>query len=763
MIYGVVAFVVGVVLFMHAPDLPDTAWKLALPVAIAIALRYSFLRLPVLLLCGFLWAQLTVSHSLSTWLPHRLQGVDLQLDGMISDLPADNGTRLRFEFEPSGMRLGDEELQPPHRVMLSWYRTEQRPRIGESWRFLVRLKRPHGFYNPGGFDYAGWLFRNRIEATGYIRQSEINRRLAAPKSGISINRMRESIAHQIHLRLGEGIGAGVLAALVVGIRNGIDQEAWRVFSRTGTNHLVAISGLHIGIVASLGFLLGRLGWSLQGQFAARFPATHAGALCALLLAMVYAALAGFSTPTLRALLMVCAVLLTLVWRRSADPLRGLVLALFVIVLIDPYAVLSPGFWLSFAAVGVIILVMAWRNGPLSGPWSWMRIQFLIAIGLSPVLVAWGFQVSLIAPLVNLVAVPIFTLFLVPVALLGVVISQVWEWAGFALLAFVAWLLEQGYFFLAQFAELPMVAMGLPQAAGSNLLFMVSGAVLLLLPLGLPGKGVGGLFLLSVLYWPQPKPGTGEFRLTVLDVGQGLAVVVETANRVLLYDTGPRFSSGFDAGAAVVGPFLKSRGVRELDTLMLSNGDMDHQGGLKSLENSFRIGRVLSGEPQRIDLAEVELCSSDLSWNWDGVSFQILHPGADLSWKGNNASCVLLVHSPAGKALLTGDIEAMAEAELVKRVGDGISLDLLIVPHHGSATSSTPEFVAWSSPRYAAVSAGYLNRYGFPRPEIRLRYQSVGTELLSTFESGAVTFEFDRPGIPVHPVKMRQAEKRLWIR
>jgi competence protein ComEC len=252
-------------------------------------------------------------------------------------------------------------------------------------------------------------------------------------------------------------------------------------------------------------------------------------------------------------------------------------------------------------------------------------------------------------------------------------------------------------------------------------------------------------------------------LTVLDVGQGLAVVVETANRVLLYDTGPRFSSGFDAGYAVVGPFLKSRGVRELDTLMLSNGDMDHQGGLKSLENSFRIGRILSGEPQRIESAEVELCSSEISWNWDGVRFHVLHPGAEQSWKGNNASCVLLVHSPAGKALLTGDIEAMAEAELVKRVGDGAPLDLLIVPHHGSATSSTAAFVAWSLPRYAVVSAGYLNRYGFPRPEIRLRYQSVGTELLSTFESGAVTFEFDRPGIPVHPVKMRQAEKRLWIR
>jgi competence protein ComEC len=763
MVFGVVAFVVGVVLFMHAPGLPDPAWKLTLPVAIAIALRYSFLRLPVLLLCGFFWAQLIASHNLSTWLPHTLQGVDLQLDGVISGLPADNGTRLRFELEPSGMQLGDQKLQPPRRVMLSWYRTQERPSIGESWRFMVRLKRPHGFYNPGGFDYAGWLFQNRIEATGYVRQSEINRRLSTPKPGFSINRLRESIAHQIHHQLGEGIGAGILAALVVGIRNGIDQEAWRVFSRTGTNHLVAISGLHIGIVASLGFFLGRLAWRLQGQYAARFPAIHTGALCALLLAMAYAALAGFSTPTLRALVMVCAVLLTLVWRRTTDPFRGLVLALFVIVLIDPYAVLSPGFWLSFAAVGVIILAMVWRNGPLSGPWSWVRIQFLIAIGLAPVLVAWGFQVSLIAPLVNLVAVPMFTLILVPMALLGVVISQVWAWAGFALLGVVTWLLEQGYLFLVQVAEIPIAAMDLPQVAGSSLLLMVVGAVLLLLPFGLPGKGVGGLFLLSVLFWPQTRPGAGEFRLTVLDVGQGLAVVVETANRVLLYDTGPRFSSGFDAGYAVVGPFLKSRGVRELDTLMLSNGDMDHQGGLKSLENSFRIGRILSGEPQRIESAEVELCSSEISWNWDGVRFHVLHPGAEQSWKGNNASCVLLVHSPAGKALLTGDIEAMAEAELVKRVGDGAPLDLLIVPHHGSATSSTAAFVAWSLPRYAVVSAGYLNRYGFPRPEIRLRYQSVGTELLSTFESGAVTFEFDRPGIPVHPVKMRQAEKRLWIR
>ena len=370
MIYGVVAFVSGVVWFMHTPGLPDPVWKLILPITIAGALRFPSLRLPTLLLCGFFWAQLTVSHNISTWLPDTLQGVDLQLDGVISGIPDDNGTRVRFEFAPSRMLLKEQKLEPPRKVMLSWYRAEERPRSGESWRFLVRLKRPHGFYNPGGFDYSAWLFRNRIGATGYIRQSDLNARTSESASGISINRLRESIAHQINQRLGVSTGTGILAALVVGIRNGIDQEAWRVFSRTGTNHLIAISGLHIGIVATVGFFLGRRLWRLLGRFTALYPATHAGAFSALLLATFYASLAGFSTPTLRALVMVCAVLLTLVWRRSADPLRGLVLALFVIVLVDPYAVLSPGFWLSFAAVGVIILVIAGRNRPLSGPWSW---------------------------------------------------------------------------------------------------------------------------------------------------------------------------------------------------------------------------------------------------------------------------------------------------------------------------------------------------------------------------------------------------------
>lgn len=744
MILTTAAFVSGVLLLQYQSSLPGLLLApLLLPLLLFVAWRYRSrlpVRLTATLLGGFLWASMMAHIALQPDLPEGLQGQDLHAVGVVESLPDLDARRTRFLFQIERLSDGERDYPSPGRVRLNWYRDAPPLSPGDRWRLTVRLKRPHGMANPGVVDYERTLFQKGIRATGYIREDARNGRLDTLYAGYLFQRLRQMIGARIDATLPAGQSVGLVRALVIGDRSKISRDEWTLFRRTGTNHLVAISGLHIGIVSSLGFFLGGWLWRRSATLCSLLPAPQAAAFAALVCGFCYAGLAGFAIPCLRALVMLAAVLGGLFFRRLLHPSRSLCIALWSILLLDPVSVLSTGFWLSFGAVAVIMLGVLGRSGFTTRPLpALFRVQWVVALGLAPLLLLLGLDLPLVSPLVNLLVVPLFSLFMVPFTLLSVLLLMLWSAPGAILLTAAAWLLGQTESLLAMVAAHgeTLSLSGTPPSW--MLLGLLLSILLLLLPAGIPGRWLGTLLLCPLLLYRPPQPSRGEVWMTMLDVGQGLAIVLETSEHVLLYDTGPRFPSGFNTGDAVVLPFLRSRGVERVDRIIVTNGDVDHRGGLAAVLHSFPGAQLLSGEPRRISSGEALRCSAGMRWVWDGVTFEILHPDGSARWRGNNASCVLAVRTAAGQLLLTGDIEAEAEMSLVKQFGKRLLATAVTVPHHGSAGSSDARFISATAPRYALVSSGYQNRYGFP--------QGGGSRALASTRGGYLEYGRCRGPLP----------------
>lgn len=767
MIQFTMAFVAGVLLLQNQSDLFHPALGVLLVPAFWVLLRYrhtAWLMLPLGFLCGFVWANLMAHQALNPGLAVELEGQELTVIGYIDSIPEVTSRRSRFRFRVESMQSEDGIVPSPGAVLLSWYQGAPPLVAGDRWQLRVKLKRPHGMLNPGGFDYEQVLFSRGIRATGYIRYSELNRREGRASGFVLLDRLRQVIGERLVAHTGDGSAGAVVRALVIGDRSGIETEQWAVFRQTGTNHLVAISGLHVGMVSGLMLLLGGRLWRCSARLCLVLPAQQAGALAAIFGAFGYAALAGFAIPCVRALVMLCVVLGGLLLRRPVDPFRSLSIALLLVVAGDPLSVIMPGFWLSFGAVAVIILSV---NGRFTGRRtlfrSLLRIQWVVALGLAPVLLLLGFGVSPVSPLVNMLAVPLFSLLLVPLCLAGTLLLFLAPVAGGGILVLVTWMMSLFLDLLGAVAEWigPAVSLG-GDPPVLLILGAMAGVLLLLFPAGAPGRWSGVILLLPLLLFRPDRPAQGEVWVTMLDVGQGLAVVIQTSGSLLLYDSGPRFPSGLDTGQAVVLPYLHSLAVERVDRIVLSNGDMDHRGGLASLLEAYPEAPMMSGEPDRIAAGEAAPCSTGESWEWDGVHFEVLHPGRQADWHGNNASCVLSVRSAGGgHLLLTGDIERAAEEALLRQGADRLRANVVTVPHHGSATSSGERFVSAVGAEYALVSAGYRNRYGFPRPEVMARWQSAGTRLVNTARAGAIHLRLMADGSVRGPFLQRQVNARYW--
>ncbi len=742
-------------------ELPPLWWVIALPVLLYVFYRFKRLRLFLAPILGLLWALIHAHLVLSHTLDSNLEGKDLYIEGVIASLPDQTIERASFEFMVERLYLNDTEQSSPGRVRLGWYRNASQLITGERWGLIVRLKQPHGFSNPGGFDYEGWLFQKDIRATGYVRNSERNRILSGSDGPFSIQRWRQDIRDKINRLSSDPVGAALLNALVVGDRSGINRQQWEIFTNTGTNHLIAISGLHIGIIAGLAFFMARRSWVLSQGLILWLPASHAAAICALIAASIYAAMAGFSVPTQRALIMLVVFTGGYLLRRPPRPYRALSLALLLVVIWDPLVVLSPGFWLSFTAVAAIFYGFAGRIRAVGWVRRWGRVQWFVSLALAPVLLAMSLHVSLLAPLINLVAVPLFSFFVVPLSLVSVALIYLFEPLGMKLLEFAGWALITGMDGLSYISSIPLVVWSGAQMPWWVWPPSLLGVLLLLSPQGMPARWLALLFLAPLIIVRPASPEIGAASITILDVGQGLSVVVRTHGHTLLYDLGPRFSAEFDAGSAVVVPYLRQADIDVVDMLILSNGDMDHAGGLSGLAGKVKIESILSGEPQRLEV-DAGLCVAGNAWNWDGVDFRILHPSSlSNAWKGNNSSCVLQIEVADRLVLIPGDIQNEVETQLVAANRELLRADLVVIPHHGSKSSSSVDFIHAVSPSLAIVSAGYHNRYGFPHREVVKRWLAVGAMVMSTARLGAIEVKVSADGSILPSVYQRLQQQRYW--
>jgi competence protein ComEC len=769
------SFTFGVWLLQQQAALPDFAWAW-LPVILlpVLLLQYRTLwqRIARHILLAALACSLGLFHAawfaqqrLADSLPAEWQGKDMELIGVVAELPRQHERGLSFAFDVEKVLTPDAEV-PPH-ILLSTYENRQDEPLnvhaGERWQFTVRLKQPHGTSNPHGFDFEAWMLEHRLRASGYVRSKGINTRLDAlvKTPGYVIEHLREDVRERFHRVLGDAPYAGVLTALAIGDQGSIPASQWQVFTRTGVNHLMSISGLHITMLASLAFVLTYALWRRSARLTLHFPARKAAAITGLLVALAYALLSGFSVPAQRTVYMLATVASSLLLSRNVAPSQLLSAALLVTLLLDPWAVMAPGFWLSFGAVALILYVTANRMGKIHWAVEYGRVQWAMLVGLIPPLLVLFQQVSLVSPIANAFAIPLVSFVVVPLDLLG------------ALLPF-DWILSLAH----QAMSLCMAALEwlnrLPDAVWKqhappawSVALGVAGVLWSLLPRGFPARWLGLMLLLPMFLVLPATPPEGALRLTIFDVGQGLSVAAQTHSHALLYDAGPDFPGEADSGNRILVPALRAQGIAQLDGMMLTHNDMDHIGGANSVLQAMPVGWLVSslpdGHPLLRQAPNPQRCIDGQHWEWDGVQFEILHPSAESYMQekisDNNRGCVLRISTGAHSVLLAADIEKDSELRLLQQHADKLPATLLAVPHHGSKTSSTEPFVSTVRPRYAVFAVGYRNRFGHPRAEVVERYRNIGSELSRSDEDGAILVEMDAGSFSVE--RYRKTHRRYW--
>lgn len=778
----IVAFAAGVWWLQQQAALPALSWAAALLPAILLlpllrgadSVRRGLRGLLMLLCCaaaGFMWAAACAHWRLADHLPAEWEARDIVVSGVVAGLPQPYDRSVRFEFAVE--QVLTQGAQVPERIVLSWWGRgardggpSQLPEVhaGERWQLTVRLKRPHGLANPQGFDYEAWLLERGIRATGYVRPKSQSRRLDAAASGFAyrLEALRERLRGRIRTALGDAPAAGVIVALAMGDQRAIPPEQWQVFTRTGVNHLMSISGLHVTMLSGLAFALANLLWRRSARLTLALPAVKAAAVIGFAVALGYALLAGFAVPAQRTVFMLAVVAAALWSGRIAAAGPVLALALFAVLVIDPWAVNAPGFWLSFGAVAVIMWVSVNRLRQPHWLVTWGRVQWAVTLALIPPLLAMFQQVSLVSPLANALAIPLVSFVVVPPALAGMLLPFDVP------LHFAQWVMAGCLQLLEWLSQWPEAAWQQHAPPVWTVIVAIAGTVWLLLPRGFPARWIGAIaFLPLFLIVPAPPPA-GALRLTVLDVGQGLAVVAQTQHHALLFDTGPAFGPGADSGSRVIVPFLRATGIRRLDTLVISHDDADHTGGALSVLQALPVDTLLTSLPDLDPLLligpEERRCMAGQAWTWDGVVFEMLYPDAATreaeKLKDNERSCVLKITAAAGSVLIPADIERRGEQTLLSVAAEKLKTDVLVAPHQGSRTSSSQAFVEAVAPRLVIFPVGYRNPFRHPHPEVVARYAALGSVATRTDQGGAISVEL-QVGKPLSAVRYRDRHVRYW--
>jgi competence protein ComEC len=716
-----------------------------------------------------------------------LEGADILVTGVVAAMPQRNEAGLRFRFDvqsaqwangkrnagPGDVANGAHRLKAsgpvhlPPSIYLGWYNgvfgqsasaagsnadLQRQPAdltAGERWQMTVRLKAPHGGSNPHGFDYELWLWEQGLQATGYVRAGA---KEAAPERlaqtwAHPVEALRQRVRDAIFARVRDRKLAGVIAALVVGDQNAIERADWDIFRATGVAHLMSISGLHVTMFAWGAALLVGWGWRRSQRLCLAFAAPSAALVGGVLLAAAYATFSGGGVPAQRTILMLATVgLLRLSGRRWPWP-QIWMLACAVVVMWDPWALMQAGFWLSFVAVGVLFATdsgagYAHQTGVVATFRSNLREQWVITVALTPLTLLLFGQVSVVGLAANALAIPWVTLVVTPLAMLGTFIAPIWDVAAWAVQGLAA--------YLNLLMQLPFATVSIAQAPLWAGVAGITGGILLAMRLPWPVRFLGVPLMLPVMFWLAPRPALGHFELLAADIGQGNAVLVQTAQHALVYDAGPRLSRESDAGHRVLVPLLRALDVK-VDTVILSHRDIDHTGGALAVLTMQPQAALLSSIEESHELQGVRKatrCVAGQHWHWDGVDFEILQPYAadyEVANKTNAMSCVLRISNGKQVALLTGDIEKPQEARLVDNAKSSLKADVLLVPHHGSKTSSSAAFLDAVQPQIALVQAGYRNRFGHPADEVMERYDERKIEVFDSAHCGATTWASSAPG------------------
>ena len=804
-----IAFVLGTLALQQETDLPQLDFAL-LGVAAMLAVGLVGQRRRVLFAVLLLLSGGLVGYGLAAWraewrlaeaLPLELEGQDIVVTGVVAGLPQLNekGTRFLFHVEnwapayagaTTGAgarhpRVGGDPISLPSTISLSWFSERVKggdaippPKLtaGERWKLTVRLKRPRGLSNPHTFDFEPWALERGIRATGYVRTKAGTERLAERVDGwpYTLHRWRGEIREAMLAHLGDARLRGVLVALAIGDQDSIAADDWEVFWRTGVGHLMSISGLHITMLAGFAFTLAFVMWVRIPALALRIPARKAAVIVGTLAALAYSLMTGYAVPAQRTFVMLAVVALCVLTDRHGSPSRVLALAALAVIALDPWAVLSAGFWLSFGAVAAIFYVMALRTGAQGKLKAAVLEQLAVTVVMLPMLMALFQEVSLVSPIANAFAIPLVSLVVVPLTVAGAFLPlPVLLDAAHGLMVVIMVPLEG-------LASLPLAMLESHAPAAWTVVAAVVGCLWLLAPRGFPMRPCGAVWMAPMFAVLPPGPAPGEAWLDVLDVGNGLAVIVRTATHALAYDTGPTWNADADSGNRIVVPFLRGEGVGRLDGLVISHADDDHYGGAVSVTNSREPAWLLSplapSDPLHQGFSQSIRCEAGQRWKWDEVEFQVLHPGAGIydeeigprpapgrrpSRKENDRGCVVKISTRAASALLTGDVEARSEAEMLARDSASLRADVVLVPHHGSRTSSTPAFIDAVAPKLGLLSVGYRNRFRHPNEAVVARYVERGIELRRTDREGALHLVLPATRDSSPAITGQQAACRYW--
>lgn len=701
-----------------------------------------------IILFGFTWVS-WYTHHISAWtLPSESEGKPIVVQGYIASIPEKKLHGTSFLFS-----LTQVASQPAH-ALIKLSASMPDLQAGSKWQFTVRLKRIHSLMNPGGFDYEEWAFQNGIRANGTVVNHAQHQLLNLHSSHFFLTHLRQKLKEKISANLPPTSTSPWISALALGERDNIAPEKWQVLRNTGTNHLMAIAGLHIGFLASFIYFLASQLWRRSTTLMLKMPAQYAGAIAALVIALIYSALAGFSIPTQRACLMISIGLTLLLMRRKILSWHAWSVAMLGVLLINPLSVLTESFWLSFGSVAFIIYGVSGRLQTKNLWWKVGRLQWVVSLGLIP-LGIWLFQqCSLVSFIANSIAIPCVGFIIVPLTLLGCFFLLFSAKLGAMILILADKVLALLWYVLAYLAHLSWATWYQTIPVTWILLAGCAGVILFLLPSGMPGRALSIIWLLPLLLYRPAHPANGEIFFTLLDVGQGLSSVVQTQHHLLVFDTGAKLSDEYDMGDSVVVPFLHALHADKIDMMIISHGDNDHIGGAPTVLKNFPVTEIKTSVPEKMTPFAATHCLQGQSWDWDGVHFEFLYPTLTTLDLDNDSSCVLKVTNAFHQSiLLTGDIEKFAEKLLLQTEKNNLSATILVAPHHGSKTSALNDFIDNVHPKIVLFPVGYRNRFHFPHEEVIDKYQQRGVQMYASDKSGALEFDLNHRGISLQPYRI----------